>query len=113
MHDANWRSSFGGNIYKTNGSHGCINLPPSIAKQIYENIEKGTAVICYYMPGTEPKERVPEPETPPAEEGVVPETPPLEPGAEQPVPEPQPEPVPEVPAPEVPAPEVPPEAVVQ
>lgn len=54
MHDANWRGSFGGNIYKTNGSHGCINLPPSKAKQIYENIEKGTPVICYYLPGTEP-----------------------------------------------------------
>lgn len=109
MHDANWRSSFGGNIYKTNGSHGCINLPPSIAKQIYENIEKGTAVICYYMPGTEPKERVPEPETPPAEEGTTPETPPAEPGAEQPVPELVPEPVP---APEpAPAPEPVPEPV--
>ncbi len=54
MHDASWRGSFGGNIYKTNGSHGCINLPPSKAKQIYENIEKGTPVICYYLPGTEP-----------------------------------------------------------
>ena len=58
MHDANWRSSFGGNIYKTNGSHGCINLPPSIAKQIYESIEKGTPVICYFLPGTEPPERL-------------------------------------------------------
>ena len=29
MHDANWRSSFGGTIYKTKGSHGCINMPPA------------------------------------------------------------------------------------
>ena len=27
LHDASWRSSFGGSIYKTNGSHGCVNMP--------------------------------------------------------------------------------------
>ena len=53
MHDANWRSSFGGDIYKTNGSHGCINLPPSVAQELYGYVEKGTPVICYYLPGTE------------------------------------------------------------
>lgn len=53
MHDATWRRSFGSNIYKTNGSHGCINLPLSAAKTIYENIEKGYAVLVYTLPGTE------------------------------------------------------------
>lgn len=53
MHDASWRSSFGGSIYKTNGSHGCINLPYSAAKTIYENIAKGMPVLCYNMGGTE------------------------------------------------------------
>lgn len=53
MHDATWRSSFGGTIYKTNGSHGCINLPYSVAQQLYELVEKGTPVICYHLPGTE------------------------------------------------------------
>lgn len=53
MHDANWRSSFGGTIYKTNGSHGCINLPPAVAKTIFENISAGTPVICYNLDGTE------------------------------------------------------------
>lgn len=53
LHDARWRSSFGGNIYKTSGSHGCINLPSSAAKQLYESIEKGCPVICYYLDGTE------------------------------------------------------------
>ena len=48
LHDAYWRSSFGGTIYKTNGSHGCINLPPAVAKTIYENISAGTAVLCYH-----------------------------------------------------------------
>lgn len=53
MHDSSWRSSFGGVIYKTNGSHGCINLPPDVAKTIFENIEKGIPVLCYHLGGTE------------------------------------------------------------
>lgn len=55
MHDATWRRNFGGNIYKTNGSHGCINLPLSAAKKIYETIDKGYAVLVYTLPGTESK----------------------------------------------------------
>lgn len=47
MHDANWRGSFGGSIYQGGGSHGCINLPPSIAGKIYSNIEAGNVVIVY------------------------------------------------------------------
>ncbi len=47
IHDASWRRSFGGNIYKTNGSHGCINCPYNVAKDIYNNIQPGTPVICY------------------------------------------------------------------
>lgn len=53
MHDATWRRSFGGGIYLTNGSHGCINLPLSVAKTIYNTIEKGYAVLVYTLPGTE------------------------------------------------------------
>lgn len=53
MHDASWRSSFGGGIYKTSGSHGCINLPRSAAEKIFENIEEGDPVIVYTLPGTE------------------------------------------------------------
>ncbi|MGN0169900.1 MAG: peptidoglycan binding domain-containing protein [Lachnospiraceae bacterium] len=56
MHDATWRSKFGGNIYKTAGSHGCINLPLSAAKTIFENIQPGNPVIVYKLKGTEPKE---------------------------------------------------------
>ena len=48
LHDANWRGSFGGDIYKTNGSHGCINIPPSVMPEVYENIELGMPVITYY-----------------------------------------------------------------
>lgn len=53
MHDAKWRSSFGGTIYKTGGSHGCINLPHSAAKKIFENIAAGMPVLCYNLEGTE------------------------------------------------------------
>lgn len=73
MHDASWRSEFGGNIYMTNGSHGCINLPYAVAQEIYGYVEKGTPVICYHLPGTEPE---PLPEIP---EETEPETAP-EPG---------------------------------
>ena len=48
LHDATWRSSFGGSIYKNNGSHGCINLPVKAAKKIYENVYDGIPIICYY-----------------------------------------------------------------
>lgn len=47
LHDASWRYSFGGNIYKRRGSHGCVNAPPYLAKKVYENIEAGYPVICY------------------------------------------------------------------
>ena len=53
MHDATWRSKFGSNIYKGSGSHGCINLPFYVAEKIYNEVEKNTPVICYYLPGTE------------------------------------------------------------
>ena len=53
LHDASWRSSFGGNIYKTSGSHGCVNLPRSVAEKIFNNISAGTPVIVYSLSGTE------------------------------------------------------------
>lgn len=47
IHDASWRYSFGGKIYKGNGTHGCVNSPSYLAKTIFENIDEGTPVICY------------------------------------------------------------------
>ena len=47
LHDADWRYSFGGNIYMTNGSHGCVNMPPYAAEIVFQNIEAGTAIIIY------------------------------------------------------------------
>ena len=53
FHDASWRNQFGGTIYKTNGSHGCINMPYNAAKTLYENVYAGMPVICYNLEGTE------------------------------------------------------------
>ena len=48
FHDADWRSSFGGSIYRSNGSHGCINLPVSVAPTFYSYVEEGMPVVIYY-----------------------------------------------------------------
>lgn len=53
LHDATWRNDFGGNYYKKSGSHGCVNLPFSVAKKIYENIDPGCAILVYTLPGSE------------------------------------------------------------
>lgn len=47
LHDAPWKSSFGGDIYKTDGSHGCVNLPTDVAGTIYNNIQAGMAIVIY------------------------------------------------------------------
>lgn len=47
LHDASWRYSFGGEIYKRRGSHGCVNAPKYLAKKVFDNIEDGTPIICY------------------------------------------------------------------
>lgn len=48
LHDAQFRSSFGGTIYKQNGSHGCINMSLSTGKFIYDNVDFNTPVVMYY-----------------------------------------------------------------
>ncbi len=49
MHDSAWRGgAFGGDIYKWNGSHGCINMSVADAEYIYYNIDLGTPVVMYY-----------------------------------------------------------------
>ena len=45
LHDANWRSAFGGNLYKNSGSHGCVNMPNAAAKTIYNHLEIGDKVL--------------------------------------------------------------------
>ena len=45
LHDASWRSNFGGSIYKYSGSHGCINLPLSFANKLCEVVSYGFPVV--------------------------------------------------------------------
>ena len=48
FHDAPWRDAFGGDIYLTNGSHGCINLPPENAAVLYSIIDYNVPIVCFY-----------------------------------------------------------------
>ncbi|MCR5557872.1 MAG: L,D-transpeptidase [Butyrivibrio sp.] len=47
IHDASWRSNFGGDIYKYNGSHGCVNLPHDVALNLYDMVDIGTMVVVH------------------------------------------------------------------
>ncbi len=47
LHDASWRSKFGGTIYKNGGSHGCVNLPSSFAGKLYKEVTIGMPVVVY------------------------------------------------------------------
>lgn len=48
IHDlASRGNNFGGDIYLTNGSHGCINTPLNAVKTIYNTVSVGTPVIVY------------------------------------------------------------------
>ncbi len=48
IHDATWRDKFGGEIYKTDGSHGCINTPLEKMEELYDMVDVGTPVVMYY-----------------------------------------------------------------
>jgi lipoprotein-anchoring transpeptidase ErfK/SrfK len=48
LHDASWRGAFGGTIYVSDGSHGCVNLPAAAAAQIFNLVEIQEPVVCYY-----------------------------------------------------------------
>jgi hypothetical protein len=47
LHDAPWRDAFGGSIYQSNGSHGCVNIPEANMQTIYDAVSIGTAVCVY------------------------------------------------------------------
>ena len=49
IHDASWRNGrFGGDIYKSSGSHGCINAPLEVVEKMFGKVEVGTPVVAYY-----------------------------------------------------------------
>ena len=47
LHDASWRTEFGGSIYLTDGSHGCINMPHEAVAALYQYAYAGMYVIVY------------------------------------------------------------------
>ena len=47
LHDASWRNSFGGSIYKSDGSHGCVNLPSYAAATLFKYVDEGFPVVIY------------------------------------------------------------------
>lgn len=47
LHDASWRSTFGGDTYINSGSHGCINLPTGFAGSLYSQIYVNLPVVVY------------------------------------------------------------------
>lgn len=48
LHDADWRSEFGGSIYLKDGSHGCVNMPDDAIKELYEKADIGLPVVMFY-----------------------------------------------------------------
>ena len=44
LHDATWRGSFGGEIYVSGGSHGCVNMPYDRAAALYNIAYAGMPV---------------------------------------------------------------------
>ena len=48
MHDATWRSTFGGKIYLNAGSHGCVNMPYQKAGSVYNNVSAGYPIVVHY-----------------------------------------------------------------
>lgn len=47
LHDADWRSKFGGTIYQGNGSHGCVNLPVDKAAELFNLTAIGDVVVVH------------------------------------------------------------------
>ncbi|AEV94557.1 L,D-transpeptidase family protein [Pediococcus claussenii] len=47
LHDAPWQPTFGGDWFKTHGSHGCVNTPPSVMPKLYADVPTGTPVVVH------------------------------------------------------------------
>ena len=49
LHDADWQPSFGGSMYANGyGSHGCVNLPPYAAAELFGIVEIGDVVVSHW-----------------------------------------------------------------
>lgn len=49
IHDNYQRVQYGGKIYQTSGSHGCVNTPYEAVEEIFNTVEVGTRVVVYGM----------------------------------------------------------------
>lgn len=47
FHDAKWRNIFGGDIYLTNGSHGCVNMRLEDVKVLDKHLKAGDHVLVH------------------------------------------------------------------
>lgn len=47
IHDSNWQSAYGGDLWLYRGSHGCINTPPAKMAELYPMLEVGTPVLVF------------------------------------------------------------------
>ena len=47
FHDASWRDSFGGDIWLTDPSRGCVNMPTDKVAQLYDYVDIGTEVYIH------------------------------------------------------------------
>ena len=49
LHDADWRTRFGGEMYTYWGSHGCVNTPKEAMKTIYDtiNVDDHIPILVY------------------------------------------------------------------
>lgn len=47
IHDSDWQPEYGGDLWRTRGSHGCVNTPPGVMKELFGMVEKGTPVLIF------------------------------------------------------------------
>ncbi|MBM7712099.1 lipoprotein-anchoring transpeptidase ErfK/SrfK [Enterococcus xiangfangensis] len=47
IHDSDWQPAYGGDLWKTRGSHGCVNTPPDVMAKLYNTVEVGTPVLVF------------------------------------------------------------------
>ncbi|MBO1304873.1 L,D-transpeptidase family protein [Enterococcus sp. 669A] len=47
IHDSDWQSAYGGDLWLTRGSHGCINTPPGVMGQVFDLVDVGTPVLVF------------------------------------------------------------------
>ena len=47
FHDAGWRTNWSSDAYLTDGSGGCVNVSPSVMKNLYDNLNVYDPVVVY------------------------------------------------------------------